>query len=53
MYRDAPRWMLLALAVIAVLAVMTRVGHALIDKPQDCSLFRDDWPCLFGFSRDR
>jgi hypothetical protein len=50
MYREAPRWLLLGMAVAALLAAMS---HALIDKPQDCSPFLDDWPCLLGFSRDR
>jgi hypothetical protein len=53
MYREAPRWILFALALMAVLAVMTGFGHALIDKPRDCSPLWDDWPCLLGFARDK
>jgi hypothetical protein len=42
----------MAMAVAAVLAAMSRFGHALIDRPEECSPFRDDWPCLLGLSRD-
>lgn len=52
MLREIMRPALRALAVIAVLAAMGGLGHALIDKPQDCSPLWDEWPCLLGLSRD-
>lgn len=53
MLRAIARCALLALIVVAVLAAMSGLGHALIDAPPDCSLMSDEWPCLLGLSRDK